>query len=55
MSMDAPQLILAVPAAVTGAASFGLASAVQQRATRKVSTLATLNPRLLLELIRDPV
>jgi drug/metabolite transporter (DMT)-like permease len=46
---------VAVPAAVAGAASFGLASAVQQRATKQVPTAGTLNPRLLLELIRQPV
>jgi drug/metabolite transporter (DMT)-like permease len=46
---------VAVPAAVAGAASFGLASAIQQRATKEVPTTGTLDPRLLLELIRRPV
>ena len=46
---------VAVPAAVAGAASFGLASAVQQRATKQVPTTGTLDPRLLLELVRRPV
>jgi drug/metabolite transporter (DMT)-like permease len=46
---------VAVPAAAAGAASFGLASAVQQRATKQVPTAGTLNPRLLLELIHRPV
>lgn len=46
---------VAVPAAVAGAASFGLASAVQQRATKEVPTTGTLNPRLILELIQRPV
>jgi drug/metabolite transporter (DMT)-like permease len=46
---------VAVPAAVAGAASFGLASAVQQRATKEVPTTGTLDPRLILELIRRPV
>jgi drug/metabolite transporter (DMT)-like permease len=45
---------VAVPAAVAGAASFGLASAIQQRATKEVPTTGTLNPRLLLELVRHP-
>jgi hypothetical protein len=45
----------AVPAAVAGAASFGLASAVQQRATKQVPTTGTLDPRLILELIHRPV
>lgn len=48
-------LLIAVPAAVAGAASFGLASAVQQRVTKQVPTTGTLNPRLLLALIRRPV
>ena len=46
---------VAVPAAVAAAASFGLASAIQQRATHQVPTAGTLNPRLLLELIHRPV
>ncbi|HZD13599.1 MAG TPA: DMT family transporter, partial [Pseudonocardiaceae bacterium] len=46
---------VAVPAAVAGAASFGLASAVQQRATKEVPTSGTLDPRLILELIQRPV
>lgn len=46
---------VAVPAAVAGAASFGLASAVQQRATKEVPTTGTLDPRLLLDLARRPV
>ncbi|MDQ3825007.1 MAG: hypothetical protein M3325_04400, partial [Actinomycetota bacterium] len=45
---------VAVPAAVVGAASFGLASAIQQRATKEVPTTGTLDPRLLVELIRRP-
>jgi drug/metabolite transporter (DMT)-like permease len=48
-------MFVAVPAAVAGAASFGLASAIQQRATKQVPTSGTLDPRLLLELIRRPV
>jgi len=48
-------LFIAVPAAVVGAASFGLASVIQQRATKQVPTTGTLNPRLLLELIRQPL
>ncbi len=47
--------LVAVPAAVAGAASFGLASAVQQRATKQVPTSGTLDPRLLLDLIQRPV
>lgn len=46
---------VAVPAAVVGAASFGLASAIQQQATWQVPTTGTLNPRLLLELVRRPI
>jgi drug/metabolite transporter (DMT)-like permease len=46
---------VAVPVAVAGAASFGLASAIQQRATKEVPTTGTLDPRLILELIHRPV
>lgn len=48
-------LFVAVPAAVAGAASFGLASAIQQRVTKQVPTTRTLNPVLLWELVRRPM
>lgn len=48
-------MFVAVPAAVVGAASFGLASVIQQRVTKQVPTSGTLDPRLLLELIRRPI
>jgi drug/metabolite transporter (DMT)-like permease len=48
-------LFIAVPAAVAGAASFGLASVLQHRATKRVATSRTLDPRLLLRLARRPV
>jgi drug/metabolite transporter (DMT)-like permease len=48
-------MFVAVPAAVVGAASFGLASVLQQRVTKQVPTSGTLDPRLLLELIRRPI
>jgi drug/metabolite transporter (DMT)-like permease len=54
-SSTSTTLFAAVPTAVAGAASFGLASAIQQRATKQVPTAGTLNPRLLLQLIRRPV
>lgn len=46
---------IAVPAALVGAASFGMASAVQQRATQQVPSIRTLNPRLLFVLVRKPI
>lgn len=49
-----PLLMLAVPAAVLGAASFGVASALQQRATKEVPAQGALNPRLVTELVRRP-
>ena len=55
MSASYASLFVAVPAAVIGAASFGLASAVQQRATKQVSEIRTMHPRLLLELVRKPM
>lgn len=55
MSSTGTMLGIAVPAAVLGAAGFGLASAVQQRATKQVPTSRTLDPRLLWDLVRKPV
>ncbi|GAB2751667.1 DMT family transporter [Salinifilum aidingensis] len=48
-------LSVAVPTAVLGAASFGLASAVQHRVTKQVPAERTLNPKLLVDLIRKPI
>lgn len=48
-------LVIAVPAALAGAASFGLANALQRRATQQVPTLGTLDPRLFRELVRRPL
>ncbi|GEL17352.1 membrane protein [Pseudonocardia asaccharolytica DSM 44247 = NBRC 16224] len=48
-------LFIAVPAALLGAAGFGLASAAQQRATKEVAVTRTLSPRLLVELLDRPM
>jgi drug/metabolite transporter (DMT)-like permease len=48
-------MLIAVPAAVLGAAGFGLATAAQQRATHEVETAPTLNPRLISTLARRPM
>ena len=50
----AVSLLVAVPAAVVGAAGFGMASAAQQRATHEVPTSSTLSPRLVVDLVRHP-
>jgi drug/metabolite transporter (DMT)-like permease len=55
VSAHSTVFVIAVPAAIVGAASFGLASVVQQRVTKQVPMRRTLNPRLLLELVRKPV
>lgn len=55
MTSTGSQLFIAVPAALAGAAGFGLASAVQQRATKQVPTTRTLDPRLLWQLVRKPI
>lgn len=55
--MSSPQpsvLFVAVPLALVGAASFGLASALQQRAAKEVADVGPLSPRLLVELVRRP-
>jgi drug/metabolite transporter (DMT)-like permease len=51
---DPVSLLVAVPAAVLGAAGFGMASAAQQRATHEVPVAPTLSPRLVVELIHRP-
>ncbi|SFK80997.1 DMT family transporter [Amycolatopsis sacchari] len=48
-------LLVAVPSAVAGAALMGLASAVQAKASHQVRTSATLNPRLLVDLVHRPL
>lgn len=55
MSLGSLAVAVAVPSAVLGSASFGLASAVQQRATKQVPEVGSLNPRLVLELVRKPM
>src|SRR3954465_6689142 len=53
-SPETEMLVIAVPAAVVGAASFGLASAMQQRATKRVPTATAMDPRLFWVLVRQP-
>lgn len=48
-------LFVAVPAAVLGAAGFGLATAAQQRATKKVELTPTLSPLLITRLLARPM
>ncbi|WP_186382568.1 DMT family transporter, partial [Amycolatopsis rhizosphaerae] len=48
-------LVLAVPAAVAGAAAMGLASAAQARATKEVEVTRILDPGLLRGLARRPL
>ncbi|MEV5536413.1 DMT family transporter [Saccharopolyspora shandongensis] len=55
MSTQGTVLVIAVPAAVVGAASFGLASAIQHRVTKQVPEVRTLSPRMLFDLVRKPI
>lgn len=55
MSADGTVLVIAVPAAVAGAASFGLASAIQHRVTKQVPKVRTFNPRMFFDLVRKPI
>jgi hypothetical protein len=48
-------LVVAVPAAIVGAACMGLASAAQARATHEVPASRTLSPTLLVRLVRRPM
>jgi drug/metabolite transporter (DMT)-like permease len=47
-------LFVAVPAALIGAAGFGLASALQHRAAREAPATGVIGPQLLVELARRP-
>ncbi|MFC7340516.1 DMT family transporter [Saccharopolyspora griseoalba] len=55
MSSAGTVLGVAVPAAVIGAASFGLASAIQHRVTKQVPQVSTFSPRILWDLVRKPI
>lgn len=55
MTSTGTVLLIAVPAAVASAASIGLASAVQHRATKLVPKAGILQPGLLVNLIRQPL
>ncbi|GAA4659946.1 MULTISPECIES: DMT family transporter [Amycolatopsis] len=55
VSADGTSLLLAVPAAVVGAASMGLASAAQARATKEVEVGRILDPGLLRGLAHRPL
>ncbi|GAA2353854.1 DMT family transporter [Saccharopolyspora halophila] len=55
MSSAGTVLTIAVPAAVLGAASFGLASAIQHRVTKQVPQVRTFSPRILWDLVRKPI
>ncbi|HVW43264.1 MAG TPA: DMT family transporter [Amycolatopsis sp.] len=55
MSSAGTSLLLAVPAAVVGAASMGLASAAQARATKEVEVSRILDPGLLRGLAHRPL
>jgi hypothetical protein len=48
-------MVVAVPAAIAGAACMGLASAAQARATKEVPASKTLHPGLLVSLVRRPI
>lgn len=54
-AVETMSLVVAVPAAIAGAACMGLASAAQARATKQVPPSRTLDPGLFLRLIRRPI
>lgn len=53
MSADSALLVVAVPAAMLGAAAMGLANVTQSRATKQVPASEVLDPRLLWHLVRN--
>jgi drug/metabolite transporter (DMT)-like permease len=55
VSSTGVMLVVAVPAAMVGAACLGLASAAQARATKEVPVSPTLSPRLIIDLLHRPL
>ncbi|HWC80876.1 MAG TPA: DMT family transporter [Pseudonocardiaceae bacterium] len=55
MTPDGVSLVVAVPAAIAGAACMGLASAAQAKATHQVPASKTLHPGLLVSLAHRPL
>lgn len=55
MDPTSASLVVAVPAAILGSASMGMASAAQAKASKLVPTRRTLHPILLLHLVRQPL
>jgi drug/metabolite transporter (DMT)-like permease len=55
VSSSGASLAVAIPSAILGAASMGVASVAQARATKQVPVHGTLRPGLLVELVRRPL
>lgn len=54
MTNTGAMLVIAVPAAMVGAAAMGLANATQSMATKQVPASGILDPHLILNLLRNP-
>lgn len=55
MNVAASDLLIAIPAAVGAAACFGITAVLQHRATHRTPTRHALNPRLVLDLLAQPL
>jgi drug/metabolite transporter (DMT)-like permease len=52
---DARDVLTAILAALGAALVFGISSVAEQRSTKRVQTLRALSPRILLDLVRQPL
>lgn len=53
MNVAASDLLIAIPAAVGAAACFGITAVLQHRATQRTRTRHAMNPRLVIDLLRQ--
>ena len=55
MNVAASDLLIAIPGAVGAAACFGITAVLQHRATQRTPTRHAMNPRLVIDLLRQPM
>ncbi|HEY3681903.1 MAG TPA: DMT family transporter [Streptosporangiaceae bacterium] len=53
--MAASDMLIAIPGAVGAAACFGITAVLQHRATQRTPTRHAMNPRLVIDLLRQPL
>lgn len=55
MNVAPSQLLVATPAAIGAAACFGITAVLQHRATKRTPTRHAMNPRLVIDLLQQPM